>query len=176
MARPLCYVLQTGMIPSDTLEGDGPFEPVYLPPLRLSPAPGRALLYLPQRPLLRHRQRGLCPPAPRQPEALQIPGDDKGMVTARNQFLSRDYYAPLRDALCALALEHTGEQVSVLDSGCGRATTPRASTPPSPGRAGRWPWRASTCPNPRCGWRPSACPRGNLPWPRPTACRWRMEV
>ena len=47
------------------------------------------------------------------------PGDDKGMVTARNQFLSRDYYAPLRDALCALALEHTGGQVSVLDSGCG---------------------------------------------------------
>ena len=47
------------------------------------------------------------------------PGDDKGMVTARNQFLSKGYYAPLRDALCALALEHAGPQVSVLDSGCG---------------------------------------------------------
>ena len=47
------------------------------------------------------------------------PGDDKGMVTARNQFLSRGYYAPLRDALCALALKYTGPQVSVLDSGCG---------------------------------------------------------
>ncbi len=47
------------------------------------------------------------------------PGDDKGMVTARNQFLSRDYYAPLREALCALALEYTARRVSVLDSGCG---------------------------------------------------------
>ena len=47
------------------------------------------------------------------------PGDDKGMVAARNQFLSAGYYAPLRDALCALALRHTGPSVSVLDSGCG---------------------------------------------------------
>ena len=47
------------------------------------------------------------------------PGDDRGMVAARNQFLSKGYYAPLRDALCALALEHTGQQISVLDSGCG---------------------------------------------------------
>ena len=34
----------------------------------------------------------------------KAPGDDKGMVTARNRFLSKDYYAPLRDALCTLAL------------------------------------------------------------------------
>ena len=47
------------------------------------------------------------------------PGDDKGMVAARNRFLSKDYYAPLREALCALALEHAGQQVSALDSGCG---------------------------------------------------------
>lgn len=49
----------------------------------------------------------------------KAPGDDKGMVTARNRFLSKDYYAPLRQALCTLALDHTGGSAAVLDSGCG---------------------------------------------------------
>ena len=51
-ARPLFYPRQTGMIRTDRSEGDGPFEPVYLSPLRLPLAPGGAFLYLPQRPLL----------------------------------------------------------------------------------------------------------------------------
>lgn len=47
------------------------------------------------------------------------PGDDKGMVAARNRFLSKDYYAPLRQALCGLALERVDPEGAVLDSGCG---------------------------------------------------------
>ena len=35
------------------------------------------------------------------------PGDDKGMATARNRFLSGDYYTPLRDTL---AEQYLGEQ------------------------------------------------------------------
>ena len=47
------------------------------------------------------------------------PGDDKEMAAARSRFLSADYYAPLRKALCALALEHAGAGAAVLDAGCG---------------------------------------------------------
>ena len=47
------------------------------------------------------------------------PGDDKGMATARNRFLSGGYYKPLCDALVHLALQYAPETVSVLDSGCG---------------------------------------------------------
>ncbi|MCI2055618.1 MAG: methyltransferase domain-containing protein [Oscillibacter sp.] len=47
------------------------------------------------------------------------PGDDKGMAAARREFLSRDYYQPLKDALCALAVSHTGDAPNVLDTGCG---------------------------------------------------------
>ena len=49
----------------------------------------------------------------------KAPGDDKGMVAARRAFLDRGYYAPLRDALCALAAELTGPAPAVLDAGCG---------------------------------------------------------
>ena len=49
----------------------------------------------------------------------KAPGDDKGMAAARNRFLSGGYYAPLRDALCDLALAYTGTEAVVLDSGCG---------------------------------------------------------
>ncbi len=44
------------------------------------------------------------------------PGDDKEMAAARSRFLSADYYAPLRKALCALALEHAGAGAAVLDA------------------------------------------------------------
>ena len=47
------------------------------------------------------------------------PGDDKGMAAARAAFLSKGYYAPLKDALCELCCRFTGEQPAVLDSGCG---------------------------------------------------------
>lgn len=49
----------------------------------------------------------------------KMPGDDKGMAAARAAFLSRDYYAPLRQALCELALAYTGPAAAVLDCGCG---------------------------------------------------------
>ena len=47
------------------------------------------------------------------------PGDDKGMAAARRAFLSKDYYRPLLDALCALSVSMTGPAPAVLDTGCG---------------------------------------------------------
>ena len=47
------------------------------------------------------------------------PGDDKGMAAARREFLTRGYYRPLLDALCGLAIRHTGDAPRVLDAGCG---------------------------------------------------------
>lgn len=47
------------------------------------------------------------------------PGDDPGMAAARRDFLSKGYYRPLLDALCALAISHTGPEMDVLDVGCG---------------------------------------------------------
>ena len=46
-------------------------------------------------------------------------GDDKRMVEARRAFLDTGCYAPLRDALCAMALEFTAGPVRLLDAGCG---------------------------------------------------------
>ena len=49
------------------------------------------------------------------------PGDDKAMVAARTAFLDAGYYAPLRDALCAVTVEACADKESpaVLDCGCG---------------------------------------------------------
>lgn len=49
----------------------------------------------------------------------KAPGDDKAMAAARSAFLSKGYYAPLRDALCELAVSLTGSAPAVLDCGCG---------------------------------------------------------
>lgn len=49
----------------------------------------------------------------------KAPGDDKAMAAARSAFLSKEYYAPLRDTLCQLAVSLTGDTPAVLDSGCG---------------------------------------------------------
>ena len=49
----------------------------------------------------------------------KAPGDDKAMAAARSAFLSKDYYAPLRNTLCQLAVSLTGDAPAVLDSGCG---------------------------------------------------------
>ena len=49
----------------------------------------------------------------------KAPGDDKAMAAARNGFLSKGYYAPLRDMLCQLSVALTGPAPAVLDSGCG---------------------------------------------------------
>ena len=47
------------------------------------------------------------------------PGGDKTMSAARRAFLDKGWYAPLRDALCALAVELTSASPTVLDAGCG---------------------------------------------------------
>ena len=49
----------------------------------------------------------------------KMPGDDKGMASARRAFLDKGYYAPLKNALCELAVSLTGEAPRVLDTGCG---------------------------------------------------------
>lgn len=49
----------------------------------------------------------------------KTPGDDKGMAAARRAFLERGWYAPLREALCRLAVDCTGPAPVVLDAGCG---------------------------------------------------------
>ena len=41
------------------------------------------------------------------------------MAQARREFLSRDYYRPLLDALRGLAVSHAGDAPAVLDVGCG---------------------------------------------------------
>lgn len=46
-------------------------------------------------------------------------GDDKLMVAARQAFLDAGYYAPLCDALCTLAVKHSGDRADLLDVGCG---------------------------------------------------------
>ena len=47
-------------------------------------------------------------------------GDDKGMVRARRDFLERGHYAPLREALQALAVSCAPPaRADVLDAGCG---------------------------------------------------------
>ena len=48
-----------------------------------------------------------------------MPGDDKGMAGARRDFLSLGYYAPMREELCKLSTELTGDSPNVLDTGCG---------------------------------------------------------
>lgn len=47
------------------------------------------------------------------------PGDDREMAAARTRFLDGGWYAPLRDALCRLALAYAGDAPAVLDAGCG---------------------------------------------------------
>ena len=46
-------------------------------------------------------------------------GDDQRMVAARTAFLDAGYYAPLRDAIAAAAVEYTSGDTDVLDAGCG---------------------------------------------------------
>lgn len=49
------------------------------------------------------------------------PGDDKLMVTARNNFLSKGYYSHLKNALENLSIKYCEliDNVNVLDCGCG---------------------------------------------------------
>lgn len=47
------------------------------------------------------------------------PGDDKGMVAARNSFLSLGYYSHLKEKLENLCDRYSGNAVNILDCGCG---------------------------------------------------------
>ncbi len=47
------------------------------------------------------------------------PGDDKGMVMARNNFLSLGYYSHLKEALEKICDKYSENNVDILDCGCG---------------------------------------------------------
>lgn len=55
---------------------------------------------------------------PAQKKHSKTPGDSKEMVTARRNFLSKDYYGPLRDALKSVT-EKLCKEGKILDCGCG---------------------------------------------------------
>ena len=57
-----------------------------------------------------------CPPTKSTPRP---PATTRAWPPPGAAFLSKDYYAPLRDALCSIALANTGPAPSVLDTGCG---------------------------------------------------------
>ena len=46
-------------------------------------------------------------------------GDDKLMVKARHDFLSKEYYSHLRETVCGEVKKYFGEEKALLDSGCG---------------------------------------------------------
>ena len=48
-----------------------------------------------------------------------LPGDDRDMVLARRDFLSRGYYRPLLDAICHCLLSLPQASPVILDAGCG---------------------------------------------------------
>ena len=48
-----------------------------------------------------------------------LPGDDREMVLARREFLSRGYYQPLLNTICSRILPVSGEAPALLDAGCG---------------------------------------------------------
>ena len=58
----------------------------------------------------------LLPPNQRHSSA---PGDDKGMVAARRDFLSKEYYLSLLNTLCSWFLSDSGDSPVILDAGCG---------------------------------------------------------
>ncbi len=48
-----------------------------------------------------------------------LPGDNKEMVSAREQFLNKDYYAPLKEEISKYINEHFKKDITLLDAGCG---------------------------------------------------------
>lgn len=48
-----------------------------------------------------------------------LPGDDRGMVLARRNFLSKKYYINLLNTICSQILAVSGEAPAILDAGCG---------------------------------------------------------
>ena len=59
---------------------------------------------------------------PIQGKHSKVPGDNKLMVTARQEFLHEGYYLPLCERLCEAVAAHLsrgGREIAVLDAGCG---------------------------------------------------------
>lgn len=48
-----------------------------------------------------------------------LPGDDRDMVLARRDFLSKEYYQPLLNTISSRILTLSGETPTLLDAGCG---------------------------------------------------------
>ena len=48
-----------------------------------------------------------------------LPGDDRDMVMARREFLSKGYYSPLLNTICSQILAVSGHSPALLDEGCG---------------------------------------------------------
>lgn len=48
-----------------------------------------------------------------------LPGDDRDMVLARREFLSKKYYQSLLNTICNLLSSFSGETPAFLDAGCG---------------------------------------------------------
>lgn len=48
-----------------------------------------------------------------------LPGDDRDMVLARREFLSKGYYQPLLNTICKELLTLPGQSPVILDAGCG---------------------------------------------------------
>ena len=46
-------------------------------------------------------------------------GDDKLMVLARSEFLEKNYYAPVREALLTALRQQAKNGMRILDAGCG---------------------------------------------------------
>lgn len=63
----------------------------------------------------------LLPPSP----AGKRHGDDRRMVAARTDFLSRGYYDHLQTAISETAVALTGERAAVIDAGCGEGAYTR---------------------------------------------------
>lgn len=67
----------------------------------------------------------------------KAPGDDKEMAAARTRFLEGGWYAPLREALCALAAELSPDAPALLDAGCGEGWYTRALGSAAAAKGGR---------------------------------------
>ena len=64
-------------------------------------------------------------------------GDDREMVQARTRFLDGGWYAPLREALCELALSAEQDAPVLLDAGCGEGYYTAALSGAAAARGGR---------------------------------------
>ena len=72
-----------------------------------------------------------------------LPGDDREMVLARRDFLSKGYYHPLLNTICSQIAALPEERPVFLDAGCGEGTY-TAGVCRALRAAGKRPWAAGT--------------------------------